>query len=52
MNLVVIQVECQCLHDAGENHEAGDDQDADVDVVIGLFLLRQGSCQHLKKQMS
>ena len=52
MNLVVVQVECQCLHDAGDDHEAGADRDADVDVVIWLFLLRQGSCQHLKEQMS
>ena len=52
MNLVVVQVECQCLHDACEDHEAGADQDAHVDVVIGLFLLRQGSCQHLEEQMS
>ena len=52
MNLVIVQVECQCLHDAGEDHEAGADQDADVDVLKGLFLLRQGSRQHLKEQMS
>ena len=49
MNLVVVQVECECLHDAGEDHEAGADKDANVDVVIGLFLLRQGSCQLLKE---
>ena len=34
MNLVVVQVVCECLHDAGEYHEAGADKDADVDVVI------------------
>ena len=49
MNLVVVQVECQCLHDAGEDHEAGADQDTHIDVVKGLFLLRQGSCQHLEE---
>ena len=41
MNLVVVQVVCECLHDAGEYHEAGADKDADVDVVIGQFLLEK-----------
>ena len=40
MNLVIVQIECQRLHDAGEDHEAGADQDADVDVLKGMFLLR------------
>ena len=40
MNFVIVQVECECLHDAGEDHEAGADQDADVDVLKGMFLLR------------
>ena len=44
MNLVIVQVECECLHDAGEDNKACADKDADDDVVIGLFLLRQGSC--------
>ena len=39
-NLVTIDKVSECLHDAGEDHEAGADKDADVDVVIGLFLLR------------
>ena len=52
MNLVIVQVECECLHDACEDHETGADQDADVHVLKGLFFLRQGSRQHLKEQMS
>ena len=52
MNLVIVQVECECLHDACEDHETGADQDADVDVLKGLFLLRQGSRQYLEEQMS
>ena len=39
MNLVVVQVVCECLHDAGEYHEAGADKDADVDVLKRLLLL-------------
>ena len=49
MNLVIVQVECECLHDAGEDHETGADKNANVNVVEGLFLLRQGSCQLLKE---
>ena len=40
MNLAVVQVECESLHDAGEDHETSTDQDADIDVVIGLFFFR------------
>ena len=50
--LVIVQIKCQCLHDARKDHEAGADKDADVDVLKGLFLLRQGSRQHLEEQMS
>ena len=33
LNLFTVQKECQCLQDAGEEHETCADKDADVDVV-------------------
>ena len=48
MNLVIVKKVRHSLEDTGQHHQA----DADVDVFKGLFLLRKGSCQHLKEQMS
>ena len=52
MNLVIVKKVRHSLEDTGQHHQAGADKDADVDVFKGLFLLRKGSCQHLKEQMS
>ena len=52
MNLVIVKKVRHSLRETSEHHQAGADKDADVDVFKGLFLLRKGSCQHLKEQMS
>ena len=52
MNLVIVKKVRHSLEETSEHHQAGADKDADVDVLKRLFLLRKGSCQHLKKQMS